>query len=48
MTYTGTVDFISATTVYLGLAAGESCQIPLGQISRVHLHQFRPWWYLYN
>lgn len=48
MTYTGTVDFVSTTTVYLGLAAGRSCQIPLEQISQVQLHQLRPWWYLYN
>jgi len=48
ITYTGTVDYISATTVYLGLAAGHSRSIPLSQISQVHSHQLRPWWYLYD
>ena len=46
--YTGTVDYVSATTVYLGLAAGRACQLPLTQISQVDLHQSRPWWYLYG
>ena len=48
VSYTGTVDYLSLTTVYLGLAAGHSCEIPLTQISRVHLHQFQSWWYLYD
>lgn len=46
LTYTGTVNLISATTVYLGMAAGRTCQIPLGQISQVKRHQFRSWWHL--
>ena len=48
ITYTGTVDFVSPTTVYLGLAAGHSCQLPLAQVSQVHLHHLRSWWYLYR
>ncbi|KRK33254.1 hypothetical protein FD07_GL002145 [Levilactobacillus parabrevis ATCC 53295] len=48
ITYTGTVDFISPATVYLGLAAGRSREIPLTQISQVKLHQFQSWWYLYD
>ncbi|MCH5465305.1 hypothetical protein [Levilactobacillus tujiorum] len=48
ITYTGTVDFISPTTVYLGLAAGHSRKIPLAQISQVKLHQFQSWWHLYD
>lgn len=48
ITYTGTVDYVSPTTVYLGLAAGHSREIPLTQISRVQLHQFQSWWYLYD
>lgn len=47
-TYTGTVDFLTTQTVYLGLRAGYSCQLPLGQISQAHLHQLQPWWYLYD
>ena len=48
ITYTGTVDYISPATVYLGLAAGQSREIPLTQISQVKLHQFQSWWYLYE
>lgn len=46
--YTGTVDFLTPKTVYLGLRAGRSCQLPLMQISQVHLHQSQPWWHLYD
>ncbi|WP_225419779.1 hypothetical protein [Levilactobacillus cerevisiae] len=48
VTYTGTVDFISASTVYLGLAAGASQEIPLTGISQVKLHQLHSWWHLYE
>ncbi|MDT7013100.1 hypothetical protein [Levilactobacillus namurensis] len=48
LTYTGTVDFVTPTTVFMGLAAGRSCELPLAQISQVNLHQLRPWWYLYT
>lgn len=48
VTYTGTVDFVSASTVYLGLAAGRSREIPLIEISQVKLHQLDSWWYLYE
>ncbi len=48
VTYTGTVDYVSPTTVFLGLAAGHSREIPLTQISHVQLHQFQSWWYLYE
>ncbi|WP_225418147.1 hypothetical protein [Levilactobacillus mulengensis] len=48
VTYTGTVDYVSASTVYLGLAAGHSREIPLTGISQVHLHQLQSWWHLYE
>lgn len=48
VTYTGTVDFVSSSTVYLGLAAGHSREIPLIGISQVKLHQLDSWWYLYE
>lgn len=48
VTKTGTVDFVTASTVYLGLAAGHSREIPLTQISQVKLHQLQSWWYLYD
>lgn len=48
VTYTGTVDYISPSTVYLGLAAGHSQEIPLTGISQVKLHQLQSWWHLYE
>lgn len=48
VTYTGTVDYVSASTVYMGLAAGQSQEIPLTEISHVKLHQLQSWWYLYD
>ncbi|MFD1454309.1 hypothetical protein ACFQ44_01280 [Levilactobacillus lanxiensis] len=48
VTYTGTVDYVSASTVYLGLAAGHSREIPLTGISQVRLHQLQSWWHLYE
>ena len=47
-TYTGTVDFLTSQTVYLGLKAGRSCQLPLLQISQVQLTPAQPWWHLYD
>ncbi|KRK85889.1 hypothetical protein FC99_GL002160 [Levilactobacillus koreensis JCM 16448] len=41
VTYTGTVDYLTDSTVYLGLTAGRSRQIPLTQITQVNLHQSR-------
>jgi len=48
VTYTGTVDYLTDSTVYLGLTAGRSRQIPLTQITQVNLHQSQPWWHLYE
>lgn len=48
VTYTGTVDFLSATTVYLGLSAGRTQELPLAGVHRVQLHQSQSWWYLYD
>lgn len=47
-TYTGTVDFLTSQTVYLGLKAGQSCQLSLVRISQVHLKPLQPWWHLYD
>lgn len=47
-TYTGNIDFITDSTVYLGLTAGRSLKIPLADITHVQLHQLQSWWHLYE
>lgn len=48
VTYTGTVDYLSATTVFLGLSAGRTRELPLTGVRQVKLHQSQSWWYLYE